>query len=360
MFLDYVCLRQIHQTGIFMRSFLIVNSISIFCLCALVQFTAVNAQEYHKSAPVKPDSTNESNLRLIRHLQQFSPAGTREAKPARPGKTPANTDETRREYYDSLMIALEKQDAAFHDRRNLQPAELDHKLPHPAFRLISDLAWNHFLMSADTTTSIALLSVLAKHYPAEQFVQGNLALAYEATGKPDSAIAVIKRYLSVRPAGFTTMNVEMNILGYKSGHLRSPGQIINLASDSFRIWVTDKLYKFPADIDSLRNALVTTIQHRATIPLMRDKLLGHLIFDYADLTAKEKSYRPALSFYNLALTFDPGLQTKTDGREAVIGELEKSVSSTFQWASVFFAVPLLAFVILIIGWIRNRKERKRS
>jgi len=351
---------QFHQTGIFMRSFLMSNPISALCLCALIQFTGVNAQEYHKSTPVKPDSIEEGNLKLIRDLQQVSPPGTSEVRSARSDETPTVTDEARREYYDSVIIALEKLDAVFHDRRILQPAQLDYKLPHPAFRLISDLAWNHFLMSADTVTSIALLSVLAKHYPDEQFVQGNLALAYEATGKPDSAIAVIERYLSKRPAGFTTMNVEMNILKYKSGNLQSPWQIINLAADSFGIWVTDKLYRFPADIDSLRNALATTIRHRSSIPGIRDKVLGSLIFDYADLTAREKSYRPALSFYNLALTFDPALQTKIRGREAVIGGLEKSVNSTFQWASVFFAVPLLAFVILIIGWIRNRKERIRS
>ncbi|HMF71773.1 MAG TPA: hypothetical protein VK616_09875, partial [Flavitalea sp.] len=99
-----------------MRSFLMANSITAFCLCALIQFTGVNAQEYHKSPRVKPDSIEESNLKLIRDLQLVSPTGTVEVRSARNNETRAGTDEARREYYDSLITALEKQDAVFHDR----------------------------------------------------------------------------------------------------------------------------------------------------------------------------------------------------------------------------------------------------
>ncbi|HTF30318.1 MAG TPA: hypothetical protein VK625_15810, partial [Flavitalea sp.] len=75
-----------------MRSFLMANSISAFCLCALIQFKGVNAQEYHKSPRVKSDSIEEGNLKLIRDLQQVSPAGTVEVRSARSNETPAGTD----------------------------------------------------------------------------------------------------------------------------------------------------------------------------------------------------------------------------------------------------------------------------
>ncbi|MET0244724.1 MAG: hypothetical protein ABW174_14695, partial [Flavitalea sp.] len=223
-----------------------------------------------------------------------------------------------------------------------------------AFRLESDLAWNDFVLSAAKDLSSGQLPKLARLHPFEPFIAGNLITALEISGKPDSAIAVAANWLNANPKGFTPAHIDKNILFYKTGSLKTASEIINLGSDSFKIWVQDKLYKYPAPIDSLRDALGAVISQRAVAFNAPDPILAQLILDYGDLSAREKIYQPALEYYSLAVIYDPELKQKAEQRKAVINELETSVTDTFKWASIFFAIPLLAFVVVIIGWIRNR------
>ncbi|RYG05728.1 MAG: hypothetical protein EOO02_02915 [Chitinophagaceae bacterium] len=293
-----------------------------FAVLCLSSCSSALAQEYSRSFPVKSDSVEFHLPQLAFFLRE----------------NPDRRTESRREHRDSLYNALKIADTS----------------KGKAFRLESDLAWNDFILSQSKDLSSGALVKLAEFHPHEPFIAGNLITALEISGKPDSAIAIAARWLNSNPGGFTPVNIDKNILFYKTGSLKSSAEIVNLKSDSFKIWVQDKLFRYPAPLDSLRNALAAVISQRASAFNAPDPILGQLILDYGDLSAREKMYQQALEYFSLAVVYDPGLKTKAEERKAVINELETSVTDTFKWASIFFAIPLLAFVVVIIGWIRNR------
>jgi hypothetical protein len=186
-------------------------------------------------------------------------------------------------------------------------------------------------------------------------VQCNLSLAYSLSGNDDSARAVINRYLRMVPEGFISSHIAVRILDYGSNSQH--GKIVNLGSDSFAQWTQDKLYKYPAALDSLRNSLALTILHRAGAVKQPDKITGRLIFDFADLTVKDKLYSQGLPFYDVATTYDPTLKAAVAERKTIIAEAEKSVNDTFKWASIFYAIPLLSFVLILVSWLRSKKQK---
>ncbi len=296
---------------------------------------AMKAQEYYQHVSIKKDSVYDGSIRLLGRLQQS-------------GST--RSDEAARNYRDSLMTVLRKTDTSFRSPEAISRV----RFPHPAYRIISDIAWNDFKVSPGSTTAIQLLQQLAAAYPAEQYIQGNLALAYERTGRSDSANAVIDRFLSANQTGFNSIHLQKNIIRYKWNQLPL-SEIVNLGTDSFNTWINNATYPLPAALDSLRNALAVTIIHRIGTN-SNDTLLAQLIFDYADLTAKDKSYLLAIPFYKEAVRHNPALETLAEDRQATIGEIDESVGNTFKWASVIYAVPLLALVFILIIWLKNRNR----
>jgi hypothetical protein len=317
----------------------------IFCtaFCLFFNSFVVDGQEYYRPLLIKPDSAGQGTRLFLERLQSISQL---------------RSDEDQRLYRDSLAAVLMKTDTVFANGKNISPSALDTLLPRPSFRFINDLLWQNFRLSSDKTTAISLLQVLAGHYPAEEFVQGNLSMAYLLTGKPDSAKAVIQRYLALKPEGFVSMHIAGSVIDYGSD--QGLQKIINLRADSFRLFSENKLYKFPADLDSIRNALAISILHRAGAIKAPDKVTGRLILDFGDLTAKDKFYADALPFYDIATTYDPGLQSAVAERKTVIAEKEKSVNETFRWASIFYAIPLLSFVLIFISWMRSKRTNKKQ
>ncbi len=306
---------------------------AVLLIPVILQWLLVPAQEYYQHISIKKDSVYEGSIRLLGRLQQ---SGT------------APSDEAARNYRDSLMYVLVKSDSSFRSPETLNSAHL----PHPAFRIISDLAWNDFKLSANKTPALQQLQRLASAYPDEKNIHGNLALAYELSGRTDSAMAVIDRFLTAHPAGFTSLHLHKNIIRYKWNQIALP-DIVQLKSDSFKTWVNNASQQLPADLDSLRNSLAITIVQRIGTT-GNDALLAQLIFDYADLAAKDKSYLLAIPFYKEAVTHNPSLAAVAGNRQEIISEIDQSVSDTFRWASVIYAVPLLALVFVLIVWIKNR------
>ena len=307
----------------------------VMIMILIIQALSVTAQEYYRPVSIKKDSVYDGSVRLLGRLQQ---SGT------------SRSNEAARNYRDSLMRILVKTDSNFRDAQAISTVPL----PHPAFRLMSDIAWNDFKISANKDEALQQLKRLALSYPVEQYIHGNLALAYEMIGRTDSAAAVIDRFLTTNPAGFTSLHLQKNIISYKWKQIGLP-EIVNLRTDSFKTWINDADHKLPADLDSLRNALAITIIHR-TESNDNDSLLAQLVLDYADVTAKDKSYLLAVPFYKEAVRYNPSLQSVVDARQETIGEIDASIADTFKWASVIYAVPLLALVFILIIWIKNRNR----
>jgi tetratricopeptide (TPR) repeat protein len=314
----------------------------IFCtaFCLFFNSFVVNGQEYYKPLLIKPDSVEQGTRLFLERLQSIT------------GK---QSDEAQRLYRDSLASALIKADTVFANGKNTSPSALDTLLPRPTFRLINDLLWQNFRLSGDKNTAVSLLQILARHYPADEFVQGNLALAYDITGKTDSAKAVIQRYLALKPDGYTSMHIAARITD--SGRAQGLHKIIDLGADSFRLFTENKLYQFPVSLDSLRNALAICILHRAGAIKAPDRITGRLILDFADLTVKDKLYSEALPFYDIATVYDAALLPVVAERKTVIAGAEKSVNDTFTWASIFYAIPLLSFVLILISWLRSKRNK---
>ncbi len=305
-------------------------------IAALISLSSAG-QEYYQQIPIKTDSVYEGSIRLLGYLQL---SGNR------------LSDESARNYRDSLMNVLIKTDSFFKAPAAMYRVDL----PHPAFRLIADISWNDYKLSANKEAALANMKRLALAYPAEHFIQGNLALAWELQGNIDSADHIITRFLAAHPEGFTSNHLQKRIILYKRNKIK-PGEIVNLGSDSFSTWLMDSIIRLPAAVDSLRNAVATTLVHRAGIKSNDDPLIAQLIMDYADITAKDKAYLVALPFYDEAVKYDSTQQTLAATRRDAISELDKSVSDTFKWATVIYAVPLLAFAFIVIIYLKNRNRQ---
>ncbi len=240
--------------------------------------------------------------------------------------------------------------------KNLKDSLLRIGLTKLGYKGMSDYAVVE-LKEGNLSKAVSILEGLYRKYPTEYNIVANLGTVYELAGDPVRALALLEEAVRLRPAShYGSEWIHLNILRQKTASRPDLTRITCLNIGNFATWVTDKKYVFPVSADSLKIQLAYQLHERISFIAPPDPVIGQLVLDFADIVAKKDSLEAAIPFYDYAVTYDPQLRTVTEGRKAVIKEERKIVKDTFRWASLVWAVPLLAFALIFVAWVRGRKN----
>lgn len=214
------------------------------------------------------------------------------------------------------------------------------------------------LRIGDKKRAVEILGKLYAQYPDEYNIVANLGTAYEVTGNNEQALALLRKAVAINPRShYGSEWIHVKILEQKTG-AKQYDQIINLGSKDFSKWITDKEYVFPQPADSLKIQLAYQLHERIAFVAPPDDVVGQLVLDFADIIAKTESKDSAVPFYELATHYNSSLQKTVDARKEVLKAAQKEVKDTFRWASVVWALPLLAFFAILFAWLRAMKRQK--
>jgi tetratricopeptide (TPR) repeat protein len=245
------------------------------------------------------------------------------------------------------MEDLDLQNAAF---KNKGLDKLDYKE-------LSDYAVLQIKIG-DREQGVAILEKLYAQHPEEYNIVANLGTAYEIVGNDQKALELLRKAVVINPIShYGSEWIHINILEQKLG-ARQYDKIINLGIRDFSQWVIDKSYVFPRPADSLKIQIAYQLHERIGFIKAPDSAIGHLVLDFADIVAKTDVRDSAIFFYNYAAYYNPALQATIDERKKALAKEHKVVNDTFRWASVVWAIPLLAFVLLFAAWLKSIKKNK--
>lgn len=244
------------------------------------------------------------------------------------------------------------------DELRLQSAALLKKgLKNLDYKELSDYAVLQMKID-DKEQGLSILEKLYAEHPDEYNIIANLGTAYEIMGQDQKALDLLKKAVAINPIShYGSEWIHINILEQKLG-AKQYDKIINLGVKDFSTWIIDKSYIFPRPADSLKIQIAYQLHERIGFIKAPDSVISHLILDFADIIAKTDVRDSATIFYNYAIHYNSLLQNTVDERKKALSEEHKVVNDTFRWASVIWTVPMLAFVLLFVGWIRSMRRNK--
>ncbi len=225
-----------------------------------------------------------------------------------------------------------------------KPSELDLHMSDNNFEAKSDNAWLDLRKGATYNAKVMLLE-LYKEYPNEYNIVANLGTAYELSGKPDSALMLISKAVSLnKDSHFGSEWIHVNILKYKTKKLKSVKQIINLNVNvkEYKDFLKMDLYT-TAKAEELMQAIAFQLHERIHFVKPQDKVVGQLVLDFADLVVSRYSFDRAIPFFIKALQYDEQLRSEIELRfqaaeysipnKPIIGEKSKTFNYVFTFLS---------------------------
>ncbi len=201
------------------------------------------------------------------------------------------------------------------------------------------------LKMGDRKLALDILEKLYKKYPREYNIIANLGTAYEVMGNNAKALELLKKAVAINPhAHHGSEWIHIGILEQKLG-AQLYDQIINLGIKDFPQWLNNKSYVFTRPADSLKIQIAFQLHERIGFIAPPDSVIGQLVLDFADMVAKTETKDTAIAFYDYAAKYSPALHQVIAARKAFLQEEKKTVQDTFRWASVVWAIPLIAFFL---------------
>lgn len=211
------------------------------------------------------------------------------------------------------------------------------------------------LKMGETDRAIKMLRDLYETHPREYNILANLATALELAGQSKEAHELLEKAIALNPAShYGSEWIHLRILEQKIATQPDYKQIIQLGVGNFSTWITDKKYVFPRPADSLKLQLAYQLHERIAFIAPPDAIIGQLVFDFADIVAKNDSLEAAIPFYNYAAGYSTALKDSVAARKEAIKEERKIVKNTFRWAGVVWAIPILVLVVVFVAWLRHR------
>lgn len=216
------------------------------------------------------------------------------------------------------------------------------------------------LKTGDKVAAVKQLESLYAQHPDDYTVAAHLAWGYEFTGKNGQALETLRKAQALnRQGNYGSDWIHERILEEKLGN-QQYSKIINLGFKDYGQWFIDKQYVFVRNPDSLKVQIAYQLHERTGYMTPPDPVVGQLVLDFADIVAKTESRREAISFYDYAAMYDPALAKTITARHEAIKAEQAEVQGTFRWASVVWAVPLLAFCLILFSWIKVMRKQKRE
>ena len=325
----------------------------LFCLCCVptVQFTYACGNEYYQSIqlPLKHDSLLLSHLLI---------APGKFDRPYWWNGFAENIAATR----DSLYSAMANKAGVYPESIGSKYATIVQKLLIAGeFKLLSDYAW-YELRVGDKKRSLLLLEELYKKYPNEYNIVANLGTAYEVTGNNSKALELLKRAVEINPRShYNSEWIHIKILEQKIAAQPDYKKIINLDINDFASWLRDNKYQFPQHPDSLKKQLAYQLHERISFIGPPDPVVAQLVLDFADIVAKHDGHAAAIPFYEYAPVYGKDdMKAITTSRKEISAQTKREIETTFRRASIIWAIPLLAFVLIFIAWLRSRRNDRKE
>lgn len=233
-----------------------------------------------------------------------------------------------------------------------------------SYQLLSDFAW-YELKLYNKANAVKLLEYLYSKHPGEYNIVANLGTAYEVTGNNKKALELLSKAVAIHPAShYGSEWIHIRILEQKLAEEPDYSKIINLQITDFNTWLTDKKYQYPQPADSLLKQIAYQLHERTSFIKPPDKIIGYLVFDFANIVAKEYGPWEAKIFYDYAVTYHSSLKNKgsiyaKDSTVSLNNDDDKVVSYSAANLTKFMLIPAAFASIAIFLWmIRRRKKLK--
>lgn len=206
---------------------------------------------------------------------------------------------------------------------------------------------------------LELLQSLYRLHPTEYNIVANLGTAYELNGDKSKALELLKKAMAINPLShYGSEWIHIRILEEELAAKPDYRNIINLKTGNFQSWLLDKTYRFPLPADSLKMQIAFQLHERTGLIAPPNKAIGQLVTDFADIVAKTDSLGAAKEFYEFALSYDSTLRDTIAARIKGVESSQKEVKNTFRWATIVWAIPLLALVLIFFAWLRSIRNQK--
>jgi tetratricopeptide (TPR) repeat protein len=216
------------------------------------------------------------------------------------------------------------------------------------------------LRVGDRKKAVEILEKLYAQHPDEYNIVANLGTGYELTGNDAKALELLRKAVVINPQShYSSEWIHVNILEQKVG-AKQYDKIINLGVKDFSDWIIDKNYTFPQKASSLQLQIAYQLHERIGFIAPPDDIVGQLVLDFADIVAKNESYDAAIPFYEYAGHYSASLQKVVEDRKAVLKSEKKEIVKNFRWASVVWALPLIAFFMIFFAWIKTMRRQKQK
>lgn len=214
------------------------------------------------------------------------------------------------------------------------------------------------LRYGDKMEAVRILEPLYVRYPNEYNIAANLGTAYELTGNNARALELLRKAVAMNPhSHYGSEWIHVRLLEEKLGG-QQYDKVINLGINDFGQWIIDKQYAFPRNPDSLKLQIAYQLHERIGFITPPDPIIAPLVMDFADIVAKTGTRQEALPFYDFALKYEPSLSKTVAGRKEAIHNEQQEIKGTFRFASIVWALPLLAFFAILFAWMKAIRKNK--
>lgn len=266
---------------------------------------------------------------------------------------------------DSLYNAIFTKTGKYKYRQKVSWAQIQTAIDNnTSYQLLSDFAW-YELKLYNKPNAVKLLEYLYSKHPGEYNIVANLGTAYEVTGKNSKALQLLRKAVAINPAShYGSEWIHIRILEQKLADVPDYSKIINLQINDLHTWLNDKTYQYPQPADSLLKQIAYQLHERTSFIKPPDKIIGHLIFDFASIAAKEYGQHQAKKFYDYAVKYDAALANKEQvfPKKSVVvlpNQDDKAVSSSTLNLTKFIIAPAaLAAIATFLFVIKRRRKLK--
>lgn len=233
---------------------------------------------------------------------------------------------------------------------------------------ISQLNWKdssdyavRVLRNYDKVRALSLFESLYRSHPTEYNIVANLGTAYEVNGMKVKALELLRKAIAINPRShYESEWIHIRLLEQELASTPDYKKIINLGVGNFPEWLIDKTYKFPREADSLKLQIAFQLHERIGFIAPPNKTIAQLVTDFADIVAKTDSLGAAKEFYQFALSYDSTLKDTVAARILGVESSQKEVKNTFRWATVVWAIPIVALVMIFLAWLKSMRNQKKT
>jgi tetratricopeptide (TPR) repeat protein len=179
------------------------------------------------------------------------------------------------------------------------------------YKYLSDYAWE-LVKQGKAKQAIIILDSLLKTHPNEYNILANLGTAYEIAGNNIKALELLTKAVAInKNSHYGSEWIHLNILKYKINKDDFPlYKILDIGNEGAAIGWYNTTWDFKIPADSLLKSIAYQLHERIGFIAPKDKIIGRLIFDFAQIISKTKSQEEAVPFYDYAMYYDNELYLK--------------------------------------------------